>query len=192
LKTFTIDEQNIITACASQEQAATTSTSPFECFRSQQELTELAAQWPAQRLVDIWNSLPGVTPVKRFQDRKTAASRIWKSIQGLDEPEKPNAERKAAAKPKSAKPLQKGLPAKGKPREKKVSPKATRQGSKTATVIALLERKNGATLTELRNATGWLAHSVRGFISGTLGKKMGRTVESTKREDGERVYSIKD
>ena len=39
-------------------------------------------------------------------------------------------------------------------------------------------------------ATGWLPHSVRGFISGALGKKMGLKVESTKREDGERVYSI--
>jgi Protein of unknown function (DUF3489) len=40
-------------------------------------------------------------------------------------------------------------------------------------------------------ATNWQAHSVRGFISGTLGKKMGRTVKSSKREDGERVYQIK-
>jgi len=39
-------------------------------------------------------------------------------------------------------------------------------------------------------ATNWQAHSVRGFISGALGKKMGLTVESAKREDGERVYSI--
>jgi hypothetical protein len=38
-------------------------------------------------------------------------------------------------------------------------------------------------------ATGWQAHSVRGFISG-MGKKMSLKVESTKREDGERVYHI--
>jgi hypothetical protein len=37
--------------------------------------------------------------------------------------------------------------------------------------------------------TEWQAHSVRGFISGTLGKKMGLTVESTKRGEV-RVYSI--
>jgi hypothetical protein len=40
-------------------------------------------------------------------------------------------------------------------------------------------------------ASSWQAHSVRGFISGTLGKKMGLTVVSTKGEDGERTYSIK-
>jgi len=39
-------------------------------------------------------------------------------------------------------------------------------------------------------ATDWQAHSVRGFISGALGKKMGLKVESAKREDSERVYSI--
>jgi hypothetical protein len=39
--------------------------------------------------------------------------------------------------------------------------------------------------------TGWQPHSVRGFLSGTVGKKMGLTVTSTKGEDGERSYSIK-
>ena len=45
---------------------------------------------------------------------------------------------------------------------------------------------------ELMKATGWLPHSVRGFLSGTVGKKMGLTVTSTKGEDGERTYSIED
>jgi hypothetical protein len=53
-----------------------------------------------------------------------------------------------------------------------------------------MERKGGVTLAEIMTATGWQAHSVRGFISGTLGKKMGRTVESTKGENGDRVYTL--
>ena len=65
-----------------------------------------------------------------------------------------------------------------------------REGSKTATVLALMQRAKGATLAEIMEATGWQAHSVRGFISGTLGKKMELKVESIKREDGERVYSL--
>ena len=40
-------------------------------------------------------------------------------------------------------------------------------------------------------ATGWQPHSVRGFLSGTVGKKLGLAVVSTKGEDGERTYSIK-
>jgi hypothetical protein len=45
-------------------------------------------------------------------------------------------------------------------------------------------------LVDSREATSWQAHSVRGFISGTLGKKMMLEVTSTKRADGARVYSV--
>jgi len=65
-----------------------------------------------------------------------------------------------------------------------------RDGSKAAKVIGLLKRHNGATLTEIMKATDWQAHSVRGFISGSLGKKMGLKVTSEQRENGERAYSI--
>jgi hypothetical protein len=40
-------------------------------------------------------------------------------------------------------------------------------------------------------ATNWQAHRVRGFLSGTVGKKLGLRLESTKAENGERTYSIK-
>ena len=66
-----------------------------------------------------------------------------------------------------------------------------RQGTKTGKVLDLLKRSGGATGKDLMKATGWQAHSVRGFISGVLGKKMGLTVTSTKVEGGERRYSLK-
>jgi hypothetical protein len=66
-----------------------------------------------------------------------------------------------------------------------------REGSKTATILELLRRPGGATTKDLLKVTGWQPHSLRGFVSGTLGKKMGLAVTSTKREDGERVYSVK-
>jgi len=56
-------------------------------------------------------------------------------------------------------------------------------------VIALLERPAGASLKAIMSATGWQAHSVRGFISGQLGKRLGFRVKSFER-DGERVYAI--
>jgi hypothetical protein len=68
---------------------------------------------------------------------------------------------------------------------------AHRGSGKTAKVLDLLKRSGGATLKELMKATGWQAHSVRGFLSGTLGKKMGLTVKSTKAADEERRYSVK-
>jgi uncharacterized protein DUF3489 len=57
-------------------------------------------------------------------------------------------------------------------------------------VIALLEQPEGATLKAIMKATGWQAHSVRGFVSGPLGKKMSLRIRSFTR-DGERVYKLK-
>lgn len=65
-----------------------------------------------------------------------------------------------------------------------------RQGSKTAKLLALLNRPGGATLQELMKTTSWQAHSVRGFLSGTVRKKMGLTLVSTKTEEGGRRYSM--
>jgi hypothetical protein len=69
--------------------------------------------------------------------------------------------------------------------------KWARKNSKTAIILDLLKRPGGATATELREATGWQPHSVRGFLSGTINKKMGLAVISSKAESGERSYSIK-
>ena len=66
---------------------------------------------------------------------------------------------------------------------------SARAGSKTAKVLDLLKRSGGASLKELMKATGWQAHSVRGFLSGALGKKMGLTVSSTKAGE-DRRYSV--
>jgi hypothetical protein len=63
-----------------------------------------------------------------------------------------------------------------------------REGSKKAIVLDLIRRPDGASLKEIMDATEWQSHSVRGFISGSLGKKMGLSVESFKRADGERAY----
>ena len=65
-----------------------------------------------------------------------------------------------------------------------------REGSKKAEIIELLQRRTGVTLQELMTATGWQAHSVRGFLSAAVGKQMGQHVDSSKRDDGQRVYRI--
>ena len=66
-----------------------------------------------------------------------------------------------------------------------------REFSKKAIVLDLLRRKDGATMAEIAKATDWQNHSIRGFISGQLTKKMGLTVESSRNEAGERVYRTK-
>jgi hypothetical protein len=191
MKTFTIDAENNITTHASSEGAE--AAAGTEHFSSAAELSALAANWPGERLVEIWNSLSGAIAVKKFKDRKTAVSRIWKAIENLGEPETAKkatpAPRKPHVAPAKAKATKKATKGKGAPKGKE-KPKGMRGGSKTAEVLEMIKRPKGATLAEIMKFTGWQPHSVRGFVSGTLGKKMGLTVESAKREDGERVYSI--
>jgi hypothetical protein len=200
MKTFTIDAGNNISAFGTVEEAAAATTNPFDSFASHKELTALAAKWPEERLVGIWNSLAGVKPVKSFKSAKTAAGKIWERIQGLGEPAKPKAERKAkggaqAAKgaPAKGKATKKATPAKKAPKAKRAAKKAEstgpREGSKTAQVVAMLQRKNGATLEEIMEKMGWQKHTVRGFVAGAM-KKAGYTVESFKSEKGERIYRI--
>ena len=82
MKNFTIEnETNNITIHASAKDAEAVPNS--EHFGSEAALAKLAANWPAARLVEIWNSLPGATPVRKFKDRATAVSRIWKALQSL-------------------------------------------------------------------------------------------------------------
>jgi hypothetical protein len=207
MTTFTIDEQDNITAFATPEEAAAATTTPFDTFASQKELAELAAAWPAERLVAIWNSLPGVKPVKGFKSSSAAAGRIWGHIQGLGEPATPEAEPakpKAHKKAKGGAQAAKGAPAKAKATKKtspaKNAPKAKkaakeqesagpREGGKTAQVVAMLQRKNGATLAEIVEKMGWLRHTVRGFMAGAM-KKAGYAVESFKSDKGERTYRL--
>jgi hypothetical protein len=100
------------------------------------------------------------------------------------------APRRANVAPAKAKATKKAKPAKKAPKGAKKATGA-RDGSKTAKVLDLLKRPGGATARELMKMTGWQPHSLRGFLSGTVGKKMGLAVTSIKGEDGERSYSIK-
>lgn len=66
----------------------------------------------------------------------------------------------------------------------------TRENSKQAQVIALLKRPEGATITQICEATGWQPHTVRGTFAGSLKKKLGLAIVSVKDENTERVYRI--
>ena len=208
MPSFTINEQNEIVAFATAEEASTSAQTPFHTFSSQQELADLAASWPTERLLAILNSLAGEKPVKKLRDPKTAISRIWARIQGLSDAAKPEPDPEPAAKTKPAKKAKggaqagKGAPAKGKASKKtsaaKNAPKGKksakesagpREGSKTAQVVAMLQRKNGATITEIMDAMSWQRHTVRGFMAGAM-KKAGYAVESFKPEGGERSYRL--
>jgi hypothetical protein len=177
MSTYTIDRENNITVFASLKDIEA-SGGETEIFSNPKDLAALADQWSGARLIEIWNGLPGVEPVQRFTSRKVAVARIWKAIQHL----KPG----VGALARSVSAHKAGANQKRRGAQQPAPPPNT----KTTRVIALLKKPNGATLQALIRATGWQAHSVRGFISGQLGKKMGFKVRSFRR-DQERVYAIK-
>ena len=69
-------------------------------------------------------------------------------------------------------------------------PRTPREGTKQATLIAMLRAPDGATIAEIMDATGWQSHTVRGAMSGALKKKLGLEVTSEKVEDRGRVYKL--
>ena len=315
MKTFSIDTENNITVHASRKTARDTGAG---VFASEEELADLIGP-NHKRLVEIWNSLPGVRPVAKFTNRKVATERIWKAVQSLGQlapapawelhldaaepdiaselpgtqrdPEQTEAEPQMegaaahasvecttvcvaepgpnvaeaetaesvatadiqaqgaeamcpvaqpdqeqaeiepqledatpqasvevatvrmvesgtnqalaeAAEPVATAgvqapqdaPAEEGAPtAKKVPRAKQAAktPESAgpREASKTAQVVTLLQRQNGATLEEIMEKTGWQKHTVRGFVAGAM-KKAGYTVESFKSDHGGRTYRI--
>jgi hypothetical protein len=177
MKVFSINADNQVAVFSSEQQVPDEPAAGQ--FRSVEELAKLAQNWSTARLLDIWNGLPGAQPVRKFTDRNTAVRRIWKALTCLGASVAKRAHTVASKRRGSAR------------RAGKTKARTTgRQGSKTEQIIALLRQPSGATLGAIVAATKWQAHSVRGFISGQLGKKMGLRVESFQR-DGERVYAIR-
>ena len=74
------------------------------------------------------------------------------------------------------------------PAEKQPSPRA---GTKQAMLIAMLQKPEGATITEIAAATGWQVHTVRGAISGVLKKKLGLGIAAERGEDRGLIYRIR-
>src|SRR5580693_5974017 len=96
---------------------------------------------------------------------------------------------RATKKPRVAKRAP-GPPPKAKKKATGAKKSPALPGGKTAKILDLLKRPSGVTLKEIMKATDWQAHSVRGFLSGTVKKKTGTPVESFKKNHGERAYRV--
>ena len=104
-----------------------------------------------------------------------------------------NAPARATTKARVAKRRPHRAPTKAKPAlraNNAKKPSLCPPGTKKAKILDLLKRPGGVTLKALMKATGWQPHSIRGFLSGTLGKKMGTPVESFQCDAGERAYRL--
>jgi hypothetical protein len=182
---FTIDENNNIAVSA----GVPAGNENLQTFATEKELAKLAADWPATRLVETWNSFAGVAPfddlnpVKKFTSRKLAVARIWAAVQRLANAAEPARDVAPAAKPAKKSPT--------KAQRRVRAPKAADESrtNKKAEVIALMRRAKGVSLAEIAELTGWQKHTIRGFVS-ILGSKGGLKIESTKNAAGERCYRV--
>ena len=156
---YQINEDNTVQVI---EATAAEPANLSSAFSSVEGLQEVVGEWPLRRLVEVWNRLPNVRPLSRFEDRQIAVQRIWRRLT--------NAERQAASNVA----LRRRRPA---------------RQTKTELVLQMLRRPEGTTLQALMKATQWQAHSVRGFLSRKVAKSLGLDLVSTKRK-GERVYAL--
>jgi hypothetical protein len=221
MKYFTIDTENHINVHASGK-------APHEgnagVFSTEKQFADLIGS-DSQRLLEIWNRLPGSKAATKFPNRKVATERIWKAIQAIGKNATPPATQEpdgsaaeaitvlakseiaqgstpaapepvatvgAPAPDAAATAAQASRKATGYKKLPTSEPQAkvARKSSKTEQAIAMMKRPGGATLKQLTDTLEWQAHTVRGFVAGTLANKMGLTVASTKPAGGERTYSI--
>ena len=150
---FTIDSENNITVFASLKKIQG-SEEGTETFTNQEEFPALADKWPGGRLVEVWNSLPGVQPVERFTSRRVAVGRVWKVIQHL----KPSGA--AQSQPVG---LKKGSA------KKKATRKELGKNTKTAKIIALLKTPSRSQFEGAHRETGWQSHKCAGIHQRTVG-----------------------
>ena len=144
----------------------------------------LVTEKPAARDDDVWRE------TEDGRRRKLVITDAGLAAIGVGADEESDTQSPAAkARLKKRKPRT-GRSAPGRQTKTETSPPTVRQGTKQALLIDLLKRKDGATIDEFVDATGWQPHSVRGAISGALKKKLGLTVNSKVIEGRGRVYRI--
>src|SRR5258708_2937688 len=183
MKAFRIDSDDNITAYPSRELAKAAGDG---VFTNADQLVQLLRLATMDRLVAIWNSLPRGVPGKKFENRAKACNRISKVIDGMHLAE-PVAEETATVGDTGAKVR---APKAKAARKAKAADGAVPRDNKKAQVIAMMQTQDGVSLQAIMDATGWQKHTVRGFVAGTLGTKMGLKVESFKNAAGERAYRL--
>ena len=63
-------------------------------FATAEDFTQLVEDWPLRRLVEVWNNLPGVRPLSRFENREIAVQRIWCALQSEQQPARAGRQRR--------------------------------------------------------------------------------------------------
>jgi hypothetical protein len=182
MPTYSIDTDNNLAVHPDKDAAMKAAGATGAAFATEAQLGAATALWPGSRLLEVWNNVAGAPPfaelkeVKRFTDRKSAVTRIWAAAQCLGETleeamkiaeqDMLRAQQEMMSGAKAARRAKvKNTAAPNAPARPKATKDATssdeapahkqREGTRKATVLALLERDGGATLEEIMAATLW-------------------------------------
>lgn len=157
-------------------------------------LDKVIATLRKRNLIEERRIVDGATEWRRDDDSRACGLFIAKAgllALGIEDTDTVRPQQAAAAMPRkrktgAAKPRRK--PQKTSPARSKRSPAATQ--SKQEVVIQMLRRQSGVTIDDIVAKTGWQPHSVRGFFSGFVKKKLKLPLVSEVGKDGVRRYHI--
>ena len=126
---------------------------------------------------------------RRFQEPAANVDSLSQEISQVEQRRRRKGERKVEARIQTAR----GARSLAAARSDALKHNSTADDHKTTKqerVLTLLSRADGASIHEIMQATQWQQHSVRGFLAGTVKKKLGFTLTSAKAKDGSRRYRI--
>jgi len=196
----------LLSKAAKRDDHAVELTSDIEAIAAEKVVSKLAGAGLIEEIeshgaLPVWRRVEDTAFTLRITDAGLKAVGVDETIA------KSNAKqpaRKASVKTKAGVSTKSRRVAKSTPSSKTSKPKAPKKqkkahttqtstrhnGTKHDQILNLLRRKQGASLEELQKVSGWQAHSVRGFLSGTVKKKLGFKLRSTVSKSGERRYAV--
>ena len=119
-----------------------------------------------------------------------ASNDLGANIAACNSDERPKSQAIAAARRRSGTASRQRVNGNLRPRCASPSNRAKPADRKGARLIALLRTKRGVSIADMMQATGWQAHSVRGFLSGTVRKKHALELSAISGRDGVRRYRV--
>ena len=187
------DTQLVILAAAAQRADQSLLPFPESLTVKEAALNKVVDTLCKRKLAEERRTINGAPYWRRNEDDQPLGLFITNSgllALGVDDAEKERPSQAAASMPRHRKKAAAPAPRKGRKASSAKSNRPKAPQSKQDVVIQMLRRHSGVTIEDIIAKTGWQPHSVRGFFSGLVRKKLKLPLVSDVDEDGVRRYHI--